>query len=252
MCRRSRFCRANLRHLLEGCRFSFYWARMKFNFFGTRTTKPQQQAMSKEQARAWQRSLRSEMRKIDRECGKMEREEKKVELEIKSLAKKKEVTSVRILAKEIVRTRKTRDRMLTAKAQMNSISMQLQQAAMTMKMGEAVAGSTQIMQAMSSLIKLPELTETMEGMAKEMENLGVIEGVMTDTLDAVDDVDIDEATDQEVNKVLEELAVDTIANVPSAAQGALPAGQKVPAGRVKLLAQQASEEAELERRLNAL
>ncbi|KAF4716603.1 Charged multivesicular body protein 3 [Perkinsus olseni] len=225
---------------------------MKFNFFGTRTTKPQQQAMSKEQARAWQRSLRSEMRKIDRECGKMEREEKKVELEIKGLAKKKEVTSVRILAKEIVRTRKTRDRMLTAKAQMNSISMQLQQAAMTMKMGEAVAGSTQIMQAMSSLIKLPELTETMEGMAKEMENLGVIEGVMTDTLDAVDDVDIDEATDQEVNKVLEELAVDTIANVPSAAQGALPAGQKVPSGRVKLSAQQASEEAELERRLNAL
>ncbi|KAF4683221.1 Charged multivesicular body protein 3 [Perkinsus olseni] len=180
------------------------------------------------------------------------RGEKKVELEIKGLAKKKEVTSVRILAKEIVRTRKTRDRMLTAKAQMNSISMQLQQAAMTMKMGEAVAGSTQIMQAMSSLIKLPELTETMEGMAKEMENLGVIEGVMTDTLDAVDDVDIDEATDQEVNKVLEELAVDTIANVPSAAQGALPAGQKVPSGRVKLSAQQASEEAELERRLNAL
>ncbi|KAF4705125.1 Charged multivesicular body protein 3 [Perkinsus olseni] len=225
---------------------------MKFNFFGTRTTKAQQQAMSKEQARAWQRSLRSEMRKIDRECGKMEREEKKVELEIKGLAKKKEVTSVRILAKEIVRTRKTRDRMLTAKAQMNSISMQLQQAAMTMKMGEAVAGSTQIMQAMSSLVKLPELTETMEGMAKEMENLGVIEGVMTDTLDAVDDVDVDEATDQEVNKVLEELAVDTIANVPSAAKGALPAGQKVPSGRVKLSAQQASEEAELERRLNAL
>ncbi|EER04942.1 Charged multivesicular body protein 2a, putative, partial [Perkinsus marinus ATCC 50983] len=116
---------------------------MKFNFFGTRTTKPQQQAMSKEQARAWQRSLRSEMRKIDRECGKMEREEKKVELEIKGLARKKEVSSIRILAKEIVRTRKTRDRMLMAKAQMNSVSMQLQQAAMTMKMGEAVAGSTQ-------------------------------------------------------------------------------------------------------------
>lgn len=44
----------------------------------------------------------------------------------------------------------------------------------------------QIMHAMSSLIKLPELTETMEGMAKEMENLGIIEGVMADTLDAVD------------------------------------------------------------------
>ncbi|KAF4676802.1 hypothetical protein FOL47_004973 [Perkinsus chesapeaki] len=228
-------------------------SQMKFNFFGTRTTKPQQQALSKEQARAWQRSLRSEMRKIDRECGKMEREEKKVEVEIKALARKKEMSSVRILAKEIIRTRKTRERMLTAKAQMNSVSMQLQQAAMTMKMGEAVAGSTQIMQAMSSLIKLPELTETMEGMAKEMENLGIIDGVMSDTLDAIDDVDINEATDQEVNKVLEELAVDTIANVPSATQGALPSGQKVPAGKGgKLSAQQAREEAELERRLNAL
>lgn len=42
------------------------------------------------------------MRKIDRECGKMEREEKKVELEIKGLARKKEVSSIRILAKEVV------------------------------------------------------------------------------------------------------------------------------------------------------
>lgn len=47
-------------------------------------------------------------------------------MELKALAKKNDVKSARILAKEIVRANKQRDRMHSTKARINSVDMQLQ------------------------------------------------------------------------------------------------------------------------------
>ena len=45
---------------------------------------------------------------------------------IKQMAKKGDVRTCKILAKELVRSRRQKDRIVTSKAQLNSISMQLQ------------------------------------------------------------------------------------------------------------------------------
>jgi charged multivesicular body protein 3 len=53
----------------------------------------------------------------------------KVKRSLKEAAKKGDKTVCTMLAKEIVRSRKAKDRLHTSKAQMNSVVMQLQQQA---------------------------------------------------------------------------------------------------------------------------
>ena len=55
----------------------------------------------------------------------VQQQELKVKAEIKMLAKKGDNSTARILARELVRSRKAVDRLHTSKAQLNSVSMQL-------------------------------------------------------------------------------------------------------------------------------
>ena len=79
----------------------------------------------------WKRELNKESRQMDREIKKLEQAEAKSKAECQKLGKQGRIDACKIIAKEIVRTRGAKERMMMAKAQINSISMQLQtQAAM--------------------------------------------------------------------------------------------------------------------------
>jgi charged multivesicular body protein 3 len=188
-------------------------------------------AVLKSQMREWNRNLKREMRRIDRDVDGMNRNEKTTAVEIKKLAEKKEINSVKILAKELVRLRNTRDRMILTKTQLNSVSNQLTHQMSVAKLGNAFAKSAELMAAMNQLVNVPEITETMTKMSAEMQNLGIIEGVMADGIDEAlgDTIETEEQTEAEVQKLLEELAIDAITLMPSAAKDKLP-GQKVAAG----------------------
>ena len=54
-----------------------------------------------------QRLLTRAMRDLDRERAQMEKQEKKIIADIKQMAKKNEMATVRIMAKDLVRTRNT-------------------------------------------------------------------------------------------------------------------------------------------------
>ena len=79
-----------------------------------------------EMVRKWKTSLRTQERLLDRQIRQIEGEEAKVKKSLKEAAKKGDKTVCTMLAKEIVHARKSKDRIHTSKAQMNSISMQLQ------------------------------------------------------------------------------------------------------------------------------
>lgn len=112
-------------------------------------------------------------------------------MELKALAKKNDVKSARILAKEIVRANKQRDRMQSTKARINSVDMQLQHqlgrsavmaslpayypnslTAAMVKVTGAFQKSTEIMKATNQLVKLPQLSATMREMSMEMMKVG--------------------------------------------------------------------------------
>jgi division protein CdvB (Snf7/Vps24/ESCRT-III family) len=188
-------------------------------------------AIVKSQCREWNRNIRREIRKIERDVDGMTRSEKTTAAEIKKLAEKKEIGSVKILAKELVRLRKARDRMILTKTQLNSVSNQLTQQMAVAKLGSAFQQSTELMSIMNQLVNVPEITETMSQMSREMQNMGVIESVMSDAIDEAlgDTLETEEQTEAEVNKLLEELAIDAITLMPMAGRDKL-SGQKVVAG----------------------
>ncbi|KAK1921336.1 Snf7-domain-containing protein [Papiliotrema laurentii] len=158
-----------------------------------------------EKVRSWQQKLRQQERQLDREIMNLDRATQKSRSELKALAKKNDVKSARILAKELVRAGKQRDRLVSSKARMSSVQMQLQHQLSMVKVTGAFQKSTEIMKTTNQLIKLPQLSATMREMSMEMMKSGILEEMMEETLDTVDDEGIEEEADAEVDKVLFEL-----------------------------------------------
>ena len=111
---------------------------------------------------------------------------------VKAAVKRGDVSNAKMLAKELVRSRKATNRMHTSKARMNSVMMQMENQlgapgalrhacwcglsvlptpaldAAQVKMTGHMQKSTQVMQHMNRLIKVGDIQETMQSMQKEM------------------------------------------------------------------------------------
>jgi charged multivesicular body protein 3 len=204
----------------------------RFDLFGEKGAQERmsndKDATPKGLCREWTRNLKREIRKVDRDIEGMGRSEKTTIAEIKKLAEKKEFGAMRILAKEIVRHRKAKDRLILTKTQLNSVSNQLaQQMAMT-KIGSVFEKSADIMASMNKLMNVNEIHEMMVQMGKEMESAGLIEAVIGEGIDQAlgDTVETEEQTQHEINKLFEELAIDAITLLPSAGKEGIR-GQKL-------------------------
>ncbi|KAI6034032.1 hypothetical protein PISMIDRAFT_26539 [Pisolithus microcarpus 441] len=158
-----------------------------------------------ERVRAWQAKLRAESRKLDREMRQLDAATTKVRTTVKQLAAKGDVKSARILAREVVRSNKQKDRLSVSKARLGSIGTQLTQQLAMMKVTGSLQKSTEIMKLSSSLIRLPQISQTMREMSMEMTKAGVMEEMLQDVLDVDEDEEIAEEADAEVDKVLSEL-----------------------------------------------
>ncbi|KAJ3528508.1 hypothetical protein NMY22_g9382 [Coprinellus aureogranulatus] len=118
-----------------------------------------------EKVRAWQAKLRAEQRQLDREMRQLDQATSKARQNVKSLATKGDVKNARILAREVVRSNKQKDRLSVSKARLGSINNQLQQ-----QLGA-----------------------------------GIMEEMMEDVLDMDEDEELEEEADAEVDKVLFDL-----------------------------------------------
>ena len=134
---------------------------------------------------------------------------------IKDCAKRNDIRSMKVLAKEIVNSRKVVSRLYHNKAQMNSVSMMLTEQLATVRSVGHITKSTEVLKAMNGLIKHQQVTDTMRDMSKEMMKSGLIEEMLADALDDGME-DIETETDEEVNKILAELAGEHMASMPAA------------------------------------
>ncbi|KAJ2746351.1 Vacuolar protein-sorting-associated protein 24 [Coemansia sp. BCRC 34301] len=155
--------------------------------------------------RKWRTGIRGQERELDRQLRAIEAEEAKVKRSIKQLAKKDDKASCRTLAKELVRSRKQKNRIHTSKAQLNSIVMELQRQVALLKVAGTLQKSTQVMRSVNQLMRVPQLQMTLMEMSKEMMKAGVIEEMTEDMFDALDDEDLEEEADEEVQRVLAEI-----------------------------------------------
>lgn len=169
-------------------------------FFGKPEPTPE------EKVKAWKNKLRTECRQLDRSITRIEREEMKVKREIKIAAKEGDQQSVRILAKEIVRSKKAKERMHTSKAMMNSLSLQLQQQLTNFKINGTIKASTEMIALLNDSMNIPEISNVMRTLSTEMYKSELLDEMIEETFD---NDDVDEEADEEVDKVLSELAIET-------------------------------------------
>lgn len=163
----------------------------------------------------WCHKIRKEGYQLDRQIRAIQREEEKVKKSLKEAAKKGDKDTCTILAKEIIRARKAIGKIHTSKAHLNSVQLQMKNQLATLRVAGALSKSTEVMQAMQRLVRIPEVAKTMQEMSKEMTRAGIIEEMLDETFEGMEDQEeMEEAAQAEVDKVLFELTEGRLGEAP--------------------------------------
>ncbi|XP_018321230.1 charged multivesicular body protein 3 [Agrilus planipennis] len=169
----------------------------------------------KEMVNEWSHKIRKEGYQLDRQIRAIQREEEKVRRSLKEAAKKNDKDTCLILAKEILRARKSVNKIHTTKAHLNSINLQMKNQLATLRVAGSLAKSTEVMQAMQSLVRIPEVANTMREMSKEMMKAGIIEEMIDESMDVLEDSEeMEDEAQKEVDKVLWEVTEGKLGEAP--------------------------------------
>jgi len=165
-----------------------------------------------------QRALNKAMSELDRERAKMEQQEKKIIADIKKMAKQGQMDAVKIMAKDLVRTRRYVKKFMLMRANIQAVSLKIQTLKSQSAMANAMKGVTKAMGSMNKQMKLPEIQKIMMEFEKQSEIMDMKGEMMEDAIDDVmGDEDDEEESDAIVNQVLDELGLqlnDKIGDAP--------------------------------------
>ncbi|XP_026166083.1 charged multivesicular body protein 3 [Mastacembelus armatus] len=171
----------------------------------------------------WSQKIRKEMRVIDRQVRDIQREQERVKRSIKDAAKKGQKDVCVVLAKEMVQSKRAITKLYASKAQMNSVLLSMKNQLALLRVAGSLQKSTEVMKAMQSLVKIPEIQATMRELSKEMTKAGIIEEMMEDTFESMEDgEEMEEAAEEEVDKILFEITAGALGKAPSKVTDALP------------------------------
>lgn len=184
-----------------------------------------------EMLRKNQRMLNKAMRDLDREKRLMEQQEKKLITDIKKTAKDGQMESVRIMAKDLVRTRKYQKKFTLMKANIQGVSLKIQTLRSQNAMAQAMKGVTRAMMNMNRQMNLPQIQRILQEFEKQSEVMDMKEEIMNDAIDdALEDEGDEEESDQIVSQVLDELGLqlnDELSGI-NPASSSLAASKKTP------------------------
>ncbi|CAH0718864.1 unnamed protein product, partial [Brenthis ino] len=185
-----------------------------------------------EMLRKNQRALNKAMRDLDRERLKMEQQEKKVIADIKKLAKDGQMDAVKIMAKDLVRTRRYVRKFMIMKANIQAVSLKIQTLKSQSSMAQAMRGVTRAMASMNRQLNVPQIQKILQEFEKQSEIMDMKEEMMNDSIDEAMEADDDEEeSDAVVSQILDELGLqlnDQLSGLPQAT-GSLSVTTKTPA-----------------------
>ncbi|CEM21942.1 unnamed protein product [Vitrella brassicaformis CCMP3155] len=179
-----------------------------------------------EQLRSNKRQINRSIRELDRERMQLENGEKKLIGDIKTMANKGQMSSVKIMARDLVRTRKYKAKFYEMRSQLQAVNLRLQTVKSTQAMTESMKGVTKVMVRMNKQMNLPSLNKIMQEFMKENEKMGLTEEMMSDAVDdAMADTTDEEEEERIVAQVLDEIGVDLSGQLAAAPSGQLAAAQ---------------------------
>merc|ERR1712043_124926 len=136
------------------------------------------------------------------------------------MAKAGQMDAVKIMAKDLVRTRKYVKKFMLMRANIQAVSLKIQTLKSQAAMANAMKGVTKAMGSMNKQMKLPEIQKIMMEFEKQSE-------IMEDAIDDVmGDEDEEDESDAIVAQVLDELGLqlnDKLGDVPVATGSLAPA-----------------------------
>ncbi|XP_018007312.1 charged multivesicular body protein 2a [Hyalella azteca] len=161
-----------------------------------------------EMLRKNQRALTKAMRDLDRERAKMEQQEKKIIADIKKMAKMGQMDAVKVMAKDLVRTRRYVKKFIMMRAQIQAVSLKITTLKSQNAMAQAMKGVTKAMMNMNKQLQLPQIQHIMQEFEKQTEIMNMKEEMMNDVIDdAMEGEDDEDESDAIVSQVLDELGL---------------------------------------------
>ncbi|KAJ3049177.1 hypothetical protein HK097_009801 [Rhizophlyctis rosea] len=213
----------------------------------------------REQMRQQQRALRGEVRSLQRDKTDLERQEKQIEAEIKKAAKANNMAQAKLLAKQLIRLRKQKEKNMTVQSQINGIGYRTQAIQSQVAMGKAMSGATKVislvmkkqhpyaMVGANKQMDLMKMQKQMQDFAEQNAQMDMKEEMMNDAIDNVMDEDEDEEEGENImNAVLDEIGISVGQSLADAPRTALPSAKG------KARESNKSEEDELQARLDSL
>lgn len=181
---------------------------------------PQHSAIEqKMKAKEWEWQMKQEQKSLDKEIKKIKAGEVKLQKEIQAQAERGNIQAVQMLAQSIVRSRKAAERLEQTKTSMKGVELQLSTTIATMSTTSSLRLSADIMKHMNEISGVPEVGAIMQRMRQEMQMCTDAEDGITEALKTDGE---EEAAAAEVQKVLDEMALDQMG--PLAAARATLAG----------------------------
>ncbi|XP_049939215.1 charged multivesicular body protein 2a [Schistocerca serialis cubense] len=211
-----------------------------------------------EMLRQNQRALNKAMRDLDRERARMEQQEKKIIADIKKMAKDGQMDAVKIMAKDLVRTRRYTKKFMLMKANIQAVSLKIQTLRSQNAMAQAMKGVTRAMQNMNRQLNLPQIQRILQEFEKQSEIMDMKEEMMNDAIDdAMEEDEDEEESEAVVSQVLDELGLqltDQLSGLPQASGSLAASAAKTPAAAAAAAAQGpiSDADADLQARLDNL
>ncbi|KIY51140.1 Snf7-domain-containing protein [Fistulina hepatica ATCC 64428] len=174
-----------------------------------------------ERLRQHQRALTKAQRELDRERTKLEASEKKLIADIKKSAKAGQMNACKVMAKDLVRTRRYSQKFYQMRTQLQAVSLRIQTLRSNQQMADAMRGATRAMGAMNRGMNLPAIQRIMNEFEKESSMMDMKEEMMSDAIDDVmeDEEDEEEEGDKILKEVLEEIGVNLSQQLTDAPTG---------------------------------
>ncbi|KAI9446848.1 vacuolar sorting protein DID4 [Lactarius indigo] len=163
-----------------------------------------------ERLRQHQRALAKAQRELDRERTKLEQSEKKLVMDIKKSAKAGQLNACKVMAKDLVRTRRYVQKFYQMRTQLQAVGLRIQTLRSNQQMTDAMRGATRAMKSMNRGLNLPQIQRIMNEFERESATMDMKEEMMSDAVDDVMDDDLEdeeEEGDKILKQVLDEIGV---------------------------------------------
>lgn len=165
---------------------------------------------TREAIRSQKRVLTKENRSLERQIRNNKREEEKIQSEIKAAAKKGDMTTVKILAKQLVQFRKQEERMKKLGGNLKAMEFKVAQQGSQVTMTNTMKTMNQVLGGMNKQMDTKDLQNILRQYSKESDKMEMKEEMLDSALDDMfDDEDLEDEVDSAMQSVLDEIGLET-------------------------------------------